>query len=231
MSSVVTRRGIAVLPTNPCDPYGARPANYPHLWMWPSVLGLGQGSTVVPGVLVGVVFLVAALAVLPRGATAGDAALYGLAVCAPAVMLGVERGNVDIALFALVALGILLLRLRLAFGDRLLKRLQPQLQLFLQQAFGSGAETHPRQPQQQVAQSVILRQQSVPLSERGVAFSERRQHQRAQRLDSLRQALDVVGRRIGHVRILCGNSRLENPPCCLNSRPIDAVKQRGKLHR
>jgi hypothetical protein len=105
-----TRKGIAVLPANPCDPYGQRPANYPHIWMWPSVLGLGQGSTVTLGILVGVLFLVAALAVLPRSATPVEGVLYGLAVCAPAVMLGVERGNVDLALFALVALGVLLLR-------------------------------------------------------------------------------------------------------------------------
>ena len=95
-----TRRGIAVLPTNPCDPYNHRPANYPRIWMWPSFLGLGQGATVALGLAVAAVFFVAALAVLPRAAGAADGLAYGLAVCAPAVMLGVERGNVDLALFA-----------------------------------------------------------------------------------------------------------------------------------
>ena len=105
-----TRRGIAVLPTNPCDPYNHRPANYPRIWMWPSFLGLGQGATVALGLAVAAVFFVAALAVLPRAAGAADGLAYGLAVCAPAVMLGVERGNVDLALFALVVLAVLLLR-------------------------------------------------------------------------------------------------------------------------
>jgi hypothetical protein len=58
----------------------------------------------------------------------------------------------------LAQLGVLLLRLRLIFGDRLLERLQAQLQLFLRQALGAGTEMHPRQLQQQMAQPVILRQ-------------------------------------------------------------------------
>ena len=40
-----TRRGIDVLPLNPCDPL-KRPANYPRVWMRLSFLGLGEGSTV-----------------------------------------------------------------------------------------------------------------------------------------------------------------------------------------
>ena len=59
---------------------------------------------------------------------------------------------------ALAQIGVLLLRLRLVFGDRLLERLQAQLQLFLRQPLGAGAEMHPRQLQQQMAQPVILRQ-------------------------------------------------------------------------
>jgi hypothetical protein len=55
-------------------------------------------------------------------------------------------------------LGILLLRLRVCFGDRLLKGFQAQLQLFLRQTLRAGAEMHPPELQQQMAQSVILRQ-------------------------------------------------------------------------
>jgi hypothetical protein len=104
-----TRRGIDVLPANPCDPSG-KPANYPRIWMSPAFLGLGQGSTVVLGILVGAIFLVAAIAVLPADARPREAVLYALALCSPAVMLGVERGNVDILIFALVVLAILLFR-------------------------------------------------------------------------------------------------------------------------
>ena len=54
--------------------------------------------------------------------------------------------------------GVLLLRLGVLFGNRLLERFQPQLQLFLRQPLGAGAEVHARQLQQQVTQPVILRQ-------------------------------------------------------------------------
>src|SRR5581483_7836588 len=95
------RRGLAVLPRNPCDPW-QRPANYPHLWVWPTFLGLGPGDTFALGFVVGAFFLIAALAVLPRNAGVLAGAVYGLALCSPAVMLGVQRGNVDLLLFALL---------------------------------------------------------------------------------------------------------------------------------
>jgi hypothetical protein len=56
----------------------------------------------------------------------------------------------------LAQFGILLLRLRLVFGDRLLEGFQAQLQLFIRQTFGPGTELHPRQLQQQMTQPVIL---------------------------------------------------------------------------
>jgi hypothetical protein len=104
-----TRRGIDILAANPCDQSG-RPANYPRIWMWLSFLGLGARSTVVLGVVIAIVFLIAAVAVLPAASRPREAVLYGLALCSPAVMLGVERGNVDILLFALVLLAVLLFR-------------------------------------------------------------------------------------------------------------------------
>jgi hypothetical protein len=104
-----TRRGIDVLPANPCDPYKS-PANYPRIWMSPAFLGLGQGSTNTLGVLVALIFFCAALAVLPATSGTGASIAYGLALCSPAVMLGVERGNVDILMVALVVLAVLLFR-------------------------------------------------------------------------------------------------------------------------
>jgi hypothetical protein len=104
-----TRRGIDILAANPCDQSG-RPANYPRIWMALSFLGLGVGSTIVLGVLIAAVFLIAAVAVLPAGSRAREAVLYGVALCSPAVMLGVERGNVDILIFALVVLAVILFR-------------------------------------------------------------------------------------------------------------------------
>lgn len=103
------RRGIAVLPVNPCDPW-KRPANYPRLWLLPGILGLGQRSTVVLGFVLAAVFFVAALAVVPKRSNVWQGALFGLALVSPAVMLGVQRGNVDMGLFALVALAVFAFR-------------------------------------------------------------------------------------------------------------------------
>jgi hypothetical protein len=106
------RHGIAVLPLNPCDPW-QRPANYPRLWLFPSFLGLGEGSTFVLGMILSAVFLLAALAVVPPGAGFKVGAVYGAALCSPAAMLGVQRGNVDLAVFALIVLAVLVSRRRL----------------------------------------------------------------------------------------------------------------------
>ena len=104
-----TRKHIAVLPVNPCDPW-RRPANYPQIWLLPAFLGLGQSSTIALGFLAAVVFFAAALLIIPPSARLMDGLIFGFALCAPAVMLGIERGNVDILLFALVALAASLVR-------------------------------------------------------------------------------------------------------------------------
>ena len=99
--------GFEVLPANPCDPRG-RPANYPSLWLLPAPLGAGDDETVPLGILLAVVFFVAALAVTGL-LTVREGVLYGIALCSPAVMLGVERGNPDLFIFALLAAALLAL--------------------------------------------------------------------------------------------------------------------------
>ena len=84
---------------NPCDPE-RRPANYPRVWVELSFLGLGNDDTVPLGLALAAIALVAAFAVVPRGAPARDGVVYGAAICSPATMLGLERGNVDVLLFA-----------------------------------------------------------------------------------------------------------------------------------
>ena len=101
-------------PGNPCDPYG-RPENNPRMWIAASVIGLGQDDTEIIGFTLAVVFLVTAILVLSPRAPLWDAVIYGLALCSPAVMMGVERGNVDIGLFCLVAAAALVLR-RVPYG-------------------------------------------------------------------------------------------------------------------
>jgi hypothetical protein len=102
------RHGIPAFPQNPCDPFG-RPANYPRVWIWFWHLGLGQGDTVPLGVAIGVLFYIAALAVAGP-LTIGGGVVYAAALLSPATLLGVERGNVDLLMFVLVAIGVLLLR-------------------------------------------------------------------------------------------------------------------------
>jgi hypothetical protein len=104
-----TRQGLAILPVNPCDPW-RRPGNFPRVWMAPSVLGLGQGSTVALACALAVVFVVSALVVVPKDAGPWSGVVYAAVLCSPAVMLGVERGNVDLGLFALLVAAVVVLR-------------------------------------------------------------------------------------------------------------------------
>ena len=103
------RKGIAVLPVNPCDPR-ARPANYPSIWLLAAPLGLGEDDTVSLGVGLAVLFFVSALAVTGP-LTVREGVVYGIALCSPAVMFGVERGNPDLFVFAVLAAALLLLGL------------------------------------------------------------------------------------------------------------------------
>ena len=102
------QKGIQAFPNNPCDPFH-RPANYPRVWIQLGRLGLGQGDTVPLGIAIAVLFFVAALSVTGP-LKLWEGAVYGAALIAPATMLGVERGNVDLLVFALVVLGLLLVR-------------------------------------------------------------------------------------------------------------------------
>jgi hypothetical protein len=102
------RHGTPVFPQNPCDPFG-RPANYPRIWLAGWHLGLGSGDTIPLGVAIGVLFYIAAVAVAGP-LSIGGGLVYVAALLAPATLLGVQRGNVDLLMFALVAIGVLLLR-------------------------------------------------------------------------------------------------------------------------
>ena len=102
------RRGVDVLPVNPCDPR-KRPANYPRLWLAAAPFGLDESDTAVLGVALAVLFLVFAL-VVTGPLTAYEGLLYGIALVSPAVMFGVERGNPDLFVFVLVAAALLTFR-------------------------------------------------------------------------------------------------------------------------
>jgi hypothetical protein len=103
------QRGIDPLAANPCDPSPGRPATRPRIWQLPGHLGLGESLTVPLGVANGLLFFAAVLLFLgPLGLWEGI--VVAMALCSPAVMLGVERGNVDLVSIAVLAVAIVLLR-------------------------------------------------------------------------------------------------------------------------
>jgi hypothetical protein len=103
-----SRLGYDVLATNPCD-YADRPMNYPRLWLLPGFLGLGESSTRFVGIAIDLGFLLAFLACVGR-LKFRETIVYALALASPSVLLGVERGNVDLVVFAICALGLLLMQ-------------------------------------------------------------------------------------------------------------------------
>lgn len=89
-----------------CDPWG-RVMNYPRLWLSLSVFGLRARQTVPMGVGLGLIFYLSLLVLVGR-LTFREGAYYSFLVCSPAVMLGVERGNVDLLIFSLLVLTVLM---------------------------------------------------------------------------------------------------------------------------
>src|SRR5207244_13532726 len=88
----------------------ASPAKFPRIWFDGFAgLGLGPGSTDYVAVFFAAVFLVAFLALIAP-TRYRDALVYGAVLLSPAVMLGVQRGNADLLVFGLLALGLLALR-------------------------------------------------------------------------------------------------------------------------
>ena len=97
-----------VMVSNKCDP-DSRPANYPRVWLLPGLVGLGSELTTPLGIAVAVVFLTAALW-LARASTPREGLVWAAALVSPAVMLGIERGNADLVVFAILVVALALLR-------------------------------------------------------------------------------------------------------------------------
>jgi Glycosyltransferase family 87 len=102
------RMGFDPLRYNPCDVNG-RPMNYPRPWLLLRWLGIGQSQTDVLAVIFIGVFLASFFLLMGR-LTMGEGALVALAICSPTVMFGIERANVDIVVFALVAAAVVVWR-------------------------------------------------------------------------------------------------------------------------
>jgi hypothetical protein len=79
--------------------------NYPRLWLVPGYLGLGERNTDAVGCVAAAIFLAGAFSLMGR-LNSAEAWVYALAVCSPAAMLAIERGNSDEIVFGLVGLGV-----------------------------------------------------------------------------------------------------------------------------
>ncbi len=101
---------------DPCSPNFKDPSgkvismNYPRIFLSLHFLGLSSRSSMLWGVLLGVVFLVSAL-VLCGHCTKREALIWALALLSPSALMVVERGNFDCLIFGfLVAAGLLMAR-------------------------------------------------------------------------------------------------------------------------
>jgi len=102
------RLGYDPLYESPRDPWH-RPLMYLRPWLLLGVLGLDQSHTVVLSTML-IAAMFVSFALLIGRVTAGTGIVLAFAVCSPAVMLAVERANMDIALFSIVTVAILLWR-------------------------------------------------------------------------------------------------------------------------
>src|SRR5204863_9446358 len=100
------RLGYDPLYVSPCDPWG-RPLMYLRPWLLLGALGLNQSHTfALAAALITAMFV--SLISLFRRTAAGAGVVLALAACSPAIMFAVERANMDVALFSLIAGAILL---------------------------------------------------------------------------------------------------------------------------
>jgi hypothetical protein len=104
------RLGHDPLVDNPCDP-SARPMIYPRMWLLLRFLGLHQSQTTVFGAVVVLLFFASVLLLVGR-LTVRQGALVAAALCSPAVMFAVERGNMDLVLCSLLVLAVFAWRAR-----------------------------------------------------------------------------------------------------------------------
>ncbi|MDM0068070.1 hypothetical protein [Variovorax sp. J31P207] len=111
-------RGLDPLISNPADPWG-RPLNYPRIWQGLYSLGINSSHTLWLGLVIIVSFLLGVVMVLPSASNLTICLVMG-AILSPAVLLGIERANIDLFIFFLVATAIISVRKSAALGGALI---------------------------------------------------------------------------------------------------------------
>jgi hypothetical protein len=93
------KQGFNPYELNTCDPL--LPFNYPPIWLWLSHLGIDGTDSAWISILMTVATL-AVLVKLLKGRSIGDGVFASLAILSPSMMMGVERGNIDLLILAMV---------------------------------------------------------------------------------------------------------------------------------
>ena len=113
--------GYDPLIENPCDPAG-RVMVYPRIWVVVHYLGVTQEQTLLFGGILVALFLASVLLLVGR-LTIAEGFVVAAAVVSPAVMLAVERANVDIVIFVVFVAAVFAWRAR----DKVTPLLSPAL--------------------------------------------------------------------------------------------------------
>jgi hypothetical protein len=113
--------GYDPLVENPCDPAG-RVMVYPRVWVVLHFVGVTQDRTLLFGGVLVALFLASVLLLVGR-LSVPKGVVVAAAVVSPAIMLAVERGNVDIVLFAVFVVAVFAWKAR----DRVTPLLSPAL--------------------------------------------------------------------------------------------------------
>lgn len=92
-------KGFNAYVLNACDPI--IPFNYPPVWLWLRHLGIDGSDSTWLTVSMTIVAL-GVLTTLLKGRSIGDGLIASLAIVSPSMMMGIERGNVDLLILALV---------------------------------------------------------------------------------------------------------------------------------
>ena len=127
--------------------------NYPRIWLWFRIPNTDRAIDSV-GVAMAVVSLAVLLAFWGECRSPTKAAAFGVLLCLPAVQLGVERGNTDLLIVALVAAACLSAAKKAAAGALIL--CAAVLKLYPALVFGMFAESSVRATMRAIGWPVLL---------------------------------------------------------------------------
>ena len=122
-------QGYNAYELNSCDPLKF---NYPPIWLQLGYLGINGLDSAWLSILVAFIAFVV-VATLLKGRSAFNGVLSSAAILSPSVMMGVERGNIDLVILALVGSAALVFKdakFRRAFGASLVVLVAVFLKLY-----------------------------------------------------------------------------------------------------